>query len=211
MERELQCSYRDFLSISACLIQRLIALRNGHSCCRGVTHWLHPLLLLLGPDPLFSAWVQCLSILKAHSVVQLTSVMVSNYTYRPTVCACVRVCLLFVCVERLGQDCCWLINGYSCGLPQHWSTCDWCGAVCRLGFKLVSLLCPSGHLKQQFFLSETSLCSLIQWYFIGTHPIVSYKYIEGNWYALVHSSESSLKALCTLVVLIGKMCTLPMN
>lgn len=65
---------------SACVIQRLIALRNCHSCCWGVTHWLHPLLLLQGSDPLFAAWVQCPSILKAHPVVQLPSVMVSNYT-----------------------------------------------------------------------------------------------------------------------------------
>lgn len=55
-----------------CLMQKLIALRNGQSCW-GVTHRLRP-------------GVQELSVWEAGSVVRLPTVIVSNYTWGCSVC-----------------------------------------------------------------------------------------------------------------------------
>lgn len=107
------------------LMQRLIAVRNGHSCCCGVTHLLR-------------FWVQELSGWKARSVVQLSSVMVNNYT-----CGCTVVC---VCV---GRDSDRISAGWLMDTPVGCHSID--PLVIAAVLRTVPCIC-SPHCSHQYFL-----------------------------------------------------------
>lgn len=104
-------------------------------------------------------------------------------------------CLLCVCVggERPGQDCCWLINGCSCGLPQHRSTCDWCSAACVQVQVAAHLTSVCVHLVSwnnsllfvNFLCCRLQLFYLVALYFIGL--IVSYIFLERSGHSMQKS------------------------